>query len=232
VTPTQTFHVQGTVRNYEDAGISGAKVTFEGGRSIQTVVSDKEGFYAIDLPIGLYTMAAQASGQFLEYRRPIFRVVSATSLTFDITLQLARQTCDVVSSVGGPPPNADDALNACGGWDSFPLPSEDHIPFQLSIQFGRRQATGNVSTYDGAWRLNTERERSYVYRSGWNSPSAGNVFVAYNLFTLTADHVVYDVQARTLQAAGTVLLVNADGAVQRADSMRFKIENGDATPLR
>jgi hypothetical protein len=65
----------------------------------------------IDLPIGLYTMPAEPSGQYLEYRRPLFRVASSTSLTFNITLQLARQTCDLVSPVGGPLPNAVDALN-------------------------------------------------------------------------------------------------------------------------
>jgi hypothetical protein len=55
--------------------------------------------------------------------------------------------------------------------------------------------------------------------------------VAYNLFTLQADHIVYDVQRSTLEAMGDVVVENADGTTQRADSMTFKIENGEATLL-
>jgi hypothetical protein len=57
------------------------------------------------------------------------------------------------------------------------------------------------------------------------------VFVAYNLFTLRADRVVYDVQSRTLEATGNVVAENADGTIQRADSMKFRVENGEAIPL-
>ena len=56
---------------------------------------------------------------------------------------------------------------------------------------------------------------------GWTTP----VFVAYNLFTLRADHVDYDAQTRTLQATGNVVIVNAGGETQRVDFPRtFKIE--------
>jgi hypothetical protein len=175
-------------------------------------------------------MTAQPSREYLEYRRPLFRVASSTGLTFNIILERAQQTCDLVSPVGGPPQTAVDARNACGGWDSFPVPSEDHVPFELSIQFGHREATDHVSIYDGTWNPSTEP--SYVYRSGWNPSSSSPVFVAYNLFTLRANHVVYDVQARTLHATGNVVVVNADGVTERCDSMRFKIENGGAIPLQ
>ena len=60
-----------------------------------------------------------------------------------------------------------------------------------------------------------------------NSP----VFVAYNLFTLRAERVVYDVQSKTLQATGNVVTVDADGATRRADSMTLEIENGRVTGL-
>jgi hypothetical protein len=231
LTPAQTFHVQGTVRGYRDQSVSGIKVTFQSNSIIKTVSSDKEGFYEIDLPTGLYTMTAELPGRdYLEYRRPLFQVSSSTILTFNITLERGQGTCDLMIPVGGPPPNGVDQWNGCGGWDSFPVPSEGHVPFELSIQFGTRQATDHLRVYDGT--LNPSTEPSYVYRSGWNPSSSETVFVAYNLFTLRAEHVVYDMQARTLQATGNVVMTNAYGVSRYADSLRFKIENGDATPLQ
>jgi lipopolysaccharide assembly outer membrane protein LptD (OstA) len=56
------------------------------------------------------------------------------------------------------------------------------------------------------------------------------VFVAYNLFTLRADRVGYDAQGRMLEATGNVVATNADGATEHADSMTFRIENGEAIP--
>jgi lipopolysaccharide export system protein LptA len=57
------------------------------------------------------------------------------------------------------------------------------------------------------------------------------VFVGYNLFTLRAEHVVYDGKNRTLQAKGKVVVINEKGETQRADSMTFRVENGEATAL-
>jgi lipopolysaccharide assembly outer membrane protein LptD (OstA) len=57
------------------------------------------------------------------------------------------------------------------------------------------------------------------------------VFVAYNLFTLRADHVTYDQKDQTLHANGKVVMINEKGESQRADEMTFRIENGEAIPL-
>jgi lipopolysaccharide export system protein LptA len=55
--------------------------------------------------------------------------------------------------------------------------------------------------------------------------------VAYNLFSLQADHVVYNVKFRTVEAIGNVVVVNESGATQRAESMTLRIKNGQAIPL-
>jgi hypothetical protein len=74
--------------------------------------------------------------------------------------------------------------------------------------------------------------RSYVY-SG-ERLTAGDlltpVFVEYNFFSLQADEVVYDVKSRTIKANGNVSIED-DSGKRRANSMTFRMENGQATPL-
>jgi lipopolysaccharide assembly outer membrane protein LptD (OstA) len=55
------------------------------------------------------------------------------------------------------------------------------------------------------------------------------IFVAYNLFTLQADEVVYDVKSQTLEASGNVVAESSDGTAEHSDSMVFKIKNGKVT---
>jgi hypothetical protein len=226
----QTFHIQGTIRTYADSIIPGAEVSFEGDKVSKTVFADDTGVYKADLPVGLYTVTAKprkpdratspysvASQTGLqEYQRPLFRVTSPTSFTLNMTLDPADPICDPIVPRSGSVPSGNGGEIICGGGDFFPVPSQDNVPFQLFIRYRTRRNT----------------ERGYTYNTG-KSASAfeTQVFVAYNLFTLRADHVVYDVQGKTLQATGNVVAVNADGAAQSADSMTFKIEDGQATPL-
>jgi lipopolysaccharide assembly outer membrane protein LptD (OstA) len=56
--------------------------------------------------------------------------------------------------------------------------------------------------------------------------------VVYNLFSLQADKVTYDIQRQTIEATGNVIAVNELGTHQGANSMAFKIEDGQVTPLR
>ena len=215
--PIQTFQIHGTIRAFNDAAVRGAEVIFESQKIRTTVSSDKSGHYEANLPVGLYSMTAKPVERYLQrYRRPLFRVASPTSLTFNITLDTAGPFCDIKKQVLDQPPPADDGVRICGGADSFPVPSQDEVPFDLFIQYETRRPT----------------DRGYTYNTGAHLPgSQSPVFVAYNLFTLQADHVLYDVQGRTLEATGNVVAINADGTTKRADSMTFKIENGEATQL-
>jgi len=220
VTELPTFQVRGTIRAFNDSAVRGAGVTFESQKISVTVSSDKSGSYEANLPVGLYTMTAKPVERYLQrYRRPLFRVASPTSLTFNITLGPAGPFCDSKKPMLDQPLQAaDDGVRICGGGDSFPAPSQDQdkVPFDLFIQYETRRPT----------------DRGYTYNTGEHLPGSQSlVFVAYNLFTLQADHIVYDVQRSTLEAMGDVVVENADGTTQRADSMTFKIENGEATLL-
>src|SRR5271154_1921892 len=213
----QTFQVRGTIRAFNDSAVRGADVTFESQKISLTVSSDESGFYEANLPVGLYTMTAKPVERYLQrYRRPLFRVASPTTLTFNIALDPAGPFCDSKKPVLGQPPPADDGVRICGGADSFPVPSQDEVPFDLFIQYETRRPTN----------------QGYIYNTEAQLPgSPSPVFVAYNLFTIQAAHVLYDLQGRTLKATGDVVATNAGGATNHADSMTFKIENGDATPL-
>ncbi len=232
-TPLQTSHIHGTVRSaYEDSPLPGTKVTFKGKGISTTVYTDGAGVYQGDLPAGAYTMTAEPPDhRFPTYERPLFRVASSAGVTIDVSIPSEVMVgCDIGVRPGRKEPDPDDYVNACGGSVSFPVHSEDGVPFEVLIQFGRREPSEHGYIYSAAWKLSVEPP--YINRSDSNSPGLGTqVFAAYNLFTLRADHVIYDVQTRTLQATGKVVATNADGETQRADSMTFKIENGQATPL-
>jgi hypothetical protein len=232
----QTSHIHGTVRStIDDSVVAGVKVTFEAEKGSKIVSTDRRGIYEADLPVGLYTMTVQSlSPTLLAYKRPLFRVASSTNLVFDVSLDTYQKvTCEIVNLPRGDQiSNRDRVKTTCGGLDIFPLPSGDGAPFQLLIRFGTRQPTDNGYAYSAPVDFSVVPEPSYVYRSGRNPLTLGPpVFVAYNLFTLRADHVTYDEKNQTLHANGKVVVVNEKGEKQRADSMTFRVENGEATPL-
>jgi hypothetical protein len=160
----------------------------------------------------LYTMTTlTAYHRSMNYRRPLFRVSSPTKVTLNVTFDL-KVPCDPGFPVGHIP-TADELENICGGTQLLSIPSDDNTPFQLSIRSATRRRD----------------DRGFAYW-GFKIPHVP-VFVAYNLFTLHADKVVYDVKNRTLEATGNVLAESSDGTVQHGDSMIFKIENGEAIAL-
>jgi hypothetical protein len=190
------------------------------------VSADKNGFYETDLPAGIYTMTAQdLSKLHYKYVRPPFLVASSTGVTLNVTFY-AGLSCDLKS------PTPEDVRNACEGIDIFPIPSKDNVPFQISIQYSSRRPTDRGCEYSGL-KISV---RPIGRGDDYSSPKTPadlkiRVFVAYNLFTLQADEVVYNVQSQTLKATGHVVVENADGTTHSADAMTFKIENGQATPL-
>ncbi len=228
-----TFHVQGTISvlgkigEANSPGIPGAEVQFRSEQMNKSVSADDKGFYQLDLPVGTYSMTAQFSGHPLlrEYRRPPFRVTSPTTITLDGTLYLARTNCDM-----GPiykpgesrnPPSPEQRTEAekdlCGGEDVLPIPSENGVQLQLYVRYQRRSSTDRGRVYN-----------SGTVAIGYEVP----VVVEFNLFTLVAKEVIYDIQRGTLEANGNVVTVNESGARQRADSMTLKIENGQAIQLQ
>jgi hypothetical protein len=212
----KTFHVRGKIVDSYGSAIVGAEVKFEGSNTTETVSSDSRGFYHAELPVGLYTMTVEkgSPGQGKYYRRPLFGVSSSKTIVLDATLYPPLPSCDsgailerrpdgtIKSEVRAAP---DTLRDECGGWDRYPLLSKEGAPFELLVR------------YSGRLRRDGER----IYNGRFRNP----VLVAFNLFTLTADQVTYDLANRTLLATGNVTTANGSAGSTHANSVKFRIAN-------
>jgi Carboxypeptidase regulatory-like domain len=210
------FRVRGEVGDTYSSAIAGAQVKFEGSNRTETVTSDRRGFYRAELPVGLYTMTVEkgspGSGKY--YRRPLFEVLSPKTILLDATLYPSLPSCDpgvvferrpdgtTKSEIRAAP---DTLRDVCGGWDRYPLPSKEGVPFELLVR------------YSGRVRRGGER----IYNGGFRNP----VLIAFNLFTLTADQVTYDLDKRIVLAVGNVTTTNGSAGSAHANSMKLKIAN-------
>jgi hypothetical protein len=213
-TQIQTFHVRGTVRDSTGAPIreTKVKVTFRSASLSQTVSTNDAGAYEADLPLGVYNMSVDAL-QFRPYRRPAFRVTSPINVTINATLPHNPQ---VTMREYGPTAEERAAARNITYYDGdfFSVPADDGAPFRLYISYVKR--------------IRTDYSYDYV---GDNSPPYDDpVFAAYNLFSLQANTVLYDMESRRLDARGNVVVEDESGK-RSGDSMSFKIENGRAIAL-
>jgi hypothetical protein len=209
---TPTFHIKGTITDPSGAVIPKARIGFQSKQLDKAVSPTDDGLYEIELPLGDYTMTVQSPG-FMRYRRPLFRARAPANLVFDVRLQLGRCGDMVINGSGGPPTNAEiyTATERCRHEDLFPLsPRGDQL--QLSIQYETRTETANVFSYSGASREDP-------------------VSVAYNLFSMRADRVVYDAREKTLEAHGNVVMEDESGK-RRAEAIAFSLEDGQPKQLR
>ena len=210
-----TFHINGTARDYTGAAVDDVKVrvTFQNGKLSQTVPTTEAGFYETDLPLGVYTMTAEGPG-FRRYRRPEFRVMSPLNITLDATLH--RSVGSNQEYYPGPARERNDPTNTrYYDGDFFSVPSEDGVPLRLYISYVKRIRT----------------DYSYAYTGHDDPPYDDPVFVAYNLFSLQANTVLYEMESRRLEARGNVVVEDESGK-RSAVSMTFKIENGRAVPIQ
>jgi hypothetical protein len=219
--PTQprVCHVRGTIADPLGGVIPGVKVTFQSEPLTTTVTTNNVGVYEADLPPGEYTMTAQGPRGFRFYRRPLFRVTSPDRAVINATLMVGPPCGDGVR-IRGTQATAEQeqgiSTDACEREDLIRVLSDNKVPFQVSILYGSRTPVGSTYTYLG--------EKTPEY--------AAPVFVAYNLFSLQADKIIYDVENRTIEASGNVVSVNELGTTHHADSMVFKVEDGQVALLR
>jgi hypothetical protein len=215
----QTFHIKGTITDPLEAVIRGVKVTFQSEQLSKTVTTNDVGVYEADLPFGNYTMTAQSSG-FRVYGRPLFRVTVPINPILNATLLVGDPCGDMIVVNRSGEPVTDEQWKAarehCRREELIPIPSEGGVPFQLSIRSGTRSPIGNTNSYSG--------EKTSQYEVP--------VFVAYNLFSLRADKVIYDAKKRTIDASGNVVVVNESGSTQRSDSMAFRIKDSQVVLFR
>jgi len=207
-----TAQIHGTIKDPTGANFPDVVVTFQSETRTETRNTDGAGEYRAELAPGLYTMDVSAPG-FRRYHRPLFKVSLRANLTFDITMQLTS-TCDfVVVNRSGEPATAKEQQAAteemCMHEELLPVQSEKGTPFPLFVQYGKVTSHGDTHEYMEA------------------PPVMDPVFVAYNLFSLEADHVTYDTQTQVLDARGHVAVASSGRPeIRTGEWMKFKIENG------
>lgn len=215
----QTFHVKGTIKDPLEGVIPGVKVTFQNEQLTTMVTTNNVGVYEADLSLGDYTMTAQGPRGFRFYHRPLFRVTSPVNAVMNATL-LVGPACGDRLIIRGTQVTAEQEIistDDCEHEDLVQVPSGNGMPFQLSILYGSRtQWAALIYSYIG--------EKTPQY--------AAPVFMAYNLFSLQADRVTYDVEMQTIEASGHVVATDESGTTSRANSMAFKIENGQVLLFR
>ena len=210
--PQKKFHVRGKIGDSYSSAIAGAEVKFEGSKTTEAVRSDSGGFYRAELPVGTYSMTVTKGSQ-AHYKRPLFRVSSPKTIVLDVTLGQSVRSCDPATIIVRRPDGTtektetvgtpDDLRDECGGWDRFPIFSGEGGSFELLVR------------YSGRVRRDGER----IYNGGFRNP----VLVAFNLFTLTADQVTYDLANRTLLATGNVTTTNGSAGSAHANSMKLRV---------
>jgi hypothetical protein len=200
-----TFHVSGTISYSEGGEVAAAKVTLRSVQFDRTTIANPAGVYEADLPLGDYTMSAR--GRMVRtYQKMHFNATSPTTLTVNGRVYPMQMSCDILAGL-------EERKAFCGGEDFFMVPSEGEKPFQLDILYGKREIA----------------DQGYVYGVGGGGTP---VFVEYNLFALHASQVVYDTKSQTIKASGNVVVLDESGYDKtRADSMTFRIANGQISPL-
>ena len=204
----------------------GAEITFTGEHISRVTTSDRTGSYQLDLPTGLDTMSTRyqvligRKPYFMTQSRPWFHAPSGR-VVLNVRMFAERLTCDiVVMNKSGEPATSEQwregEKDLCGSEDRFAVPASDGTPYQLFIKYPKR----------------SPQSRSYEYSGDQLATNTFTpVLVEYNLFTLTAEHVVYDLDRETISATGNVEAVGQLGKSQHAASLTFKISNGEAIPI-
>jgi hypothetical protein len=209
--------VQGTVRTNTGQSLGGAQINFIEGKNATTVYSDANGRYMTNLRPGAYTMnvlyGVGPSGLWSE--RPLFQTRPNRHLFFDVYFEMTQSSCDMGTSAGHELTKAD-YDDACGGTDSFEIKSDTGSAFTAEIHFRSRRREAN----------------SIVYSSGYGGfPPFPPVNVAYNLFSVRANEIVYDVQTSILTASHAVEFGEATARLQEADTVRVKLKDGTGVIL-
>ena len=216
-----TFHAEQAVKpvggdNSPYIAVPRTEVRFHGDRLEKTVVVDEKGFYQADLPVGVYKMTAEGptiGGQGLTPYVRFFRVDSTTKVVLDGALYLAPTTCDIVVVTDTPEEQREEMKDACGGTDSFLLPSQkDGTPFEVFFRYPTRELTR--------------------YGFAYNGSEKAPVFVAYNLFSLQATEVHYNAKHHTIGALGNVVVEDGSGATRHLAAAHFTFQDGVAAEFR
>jgi hypothetical protein len=180
-------HVRGTIFDSNKAVVTNVRVTFEALGEKRETVTNWEGHYDIELPIGTYQITTHAQG-FSDYLRAPFRVESSSSTTINATLVVCSLAhflkIDKEGKYIGEEAHCLD-----------PFKSESFYPnssgLGLLIRYGNRRKGPDIVEYGGVPVTN-------------GIPSG--VTITYDLLTIVADKVSLNTKTYQLEADGNVTI--------------------------
>jgi hypothetical protein len=219
----KTFHVSGTVLQ-SGTPVPNQWVTFDDGKGPVSVRTEFDGYYGIDLPLGVWTATvtlrqfglsgnADPPDSSLSMPRR-FRVTVPRTVSLDLFLHppVGCAGIKIITSDGHPPTNEEieQRDEDCRGERIYPIPSVDGVPFELRI--------GGL-----AHDLCQPRTK--------HNPACEREFATYNLLSVQADKLIYHQLEGVLEASGNVVIKDESGE-HRKDSVAFGFADGRAIQLQ
>ena len=95
----QTGRVEGVVTDKFGARVTKASIKIEAGRIRKEIVSDDEGRFQIDLPVGLYRVTVYSPG-FESFKSDEVKVQADNTTTINVPLTIATNPCPPVKHKG------------------------------------------------------------------------------------------------------------------------------------
>jgi len=179
--------------------VTNVRVTFEVPGAKHRTVTNSEGYYDIELPVGIYQLTTYSPG-FSAYQRAPFRVEPSSSTTINATLVVCSLAhllkIDKQGEYVGEEAHCLDPFKS----DSF-YPNSSGMG--LLIRYGIRHKGTGIVEYGGAEVTN-------------GIPSG--VTVSYDRLTIVADKVLLNTETYQLEADGNVTIEDGNQSIKLSDA--------------
>lgn len=188
-------HVKGTIFDSNGAVATNVKVIFEANDRKHEAVTNQEGYYEIELPVGVYHITTRSVG-FCAFQRALFRIQPSSDTLMNLTLVVCPKANTLKVDKSGKYVGEEDRYIDPFESESFSVRNESGASLNLLIRYGKRHERKGIVEYQGAKALN-------------GIPSG--VTVSYDVLTIVADKVRFN---------KTTLLLEADSNVAVEDGKR------------
>lgn len=183
-------HVNGTISDSNGAVVTNVTVAFETNGQTRKVVTNREGYYEIELPIGLYHVTTHVPG-FCAARRALFRVQPSSNTLLNLTLTVCPLANILKMDKSGRYVGEEHRYIDPFESESFPIRTSSDARLNLLIRYGQHRRTNGTVEYHGAKVVN-------------GVPSG--VTISYDVLTIVADKVRLNKKTLLLQAEGNVIV--------------------------
>ncbi len=184
--------VKGTIFDSNEAVVQNVKVYFESDTLRRETLTNDDGDYKIELPVGVYRVTTNSPGFCASQRAP-FRVQASSGNLLNLTLVVCPLanilTFDKDNKFVGEECRYIDPFQS----ESFQISKALDSTLTLLVRYGSRREKEDVVEYQGAEVKN-------------GVPSG--VFVSYDVLTITAEKVRFNKKTFLLEASGKVVIEN------------------------